>query len=103
MWLLNGSPPAGHRLWEEWLERGSATLVVALPSSRSISIERRKIGPVAKVVIGVDPHKRINAVVVLNSRCERFLVGLSSVNRTRRGSGNFGVFSRAVAAPNLGD
>jgi hypothetical protein len=44
---------------------GSATLEVALPSLRPSSSEQGE-DAVAKVVIGVDPHKRLNAVVVID-------------------------------------
>jgi transposase len=45
---------------------GIARLEVALPSSLSIRVTRGAV--VAKVVIGVDPHKRMNAVCVLDGR-----------------------------------
>ena len=55
----------------------------------------------AKVVIGVDPHKRINAVVVLN--CAAKVLGRAQfVNDARGVPGTSGVQS-SVAAPNLGD
>jgi hypothetical protein len=44
---------------------GSATLEVVLPSLRPGSSEQGEEA-VAKVVIGVDPHKRLNAVVVID-------------------------------------
>jgi hypothetical protein len=67
VWLANGSPPAGHRV-RGGAREGSATLEVALPSSCSSKRMRERRAGVAKVVIGVDPHKRLNAVVVLNHR-----------------------------------
>jgi hypothetical protein len=63
VWLANGSLPVGHRPVGSG-SRGSATLEVALPSLRCDSSEQGE--EAAKVVVGVDPHKRLNAVVVIN-------------------------------------
>lgn len=46
---------------------GNARLEVALPSSL-LTTTSEKEDSVAKVVIGVDPHKRSNAVVVINAK-----------------------------------
>jgi hypothetical protein len=56
--------PSDTDLWGVARE-GSATLEVALPSLRPGSSKQGEEA-VAKVVIGVDPHKRLNAVVVIN-------------------------------------
>ena len=56
--------PSDTDLWGVARE-GSATLEVALPSLRPGSSEQGEEA-VAKVVIGVDPHKRLNAVVVID-------------------------------------
>ena len=55
---------------------------------------------VAKVVIGVDPHKRINAVVVLNSREGS---GAPAVRERRAGVPGAAAVQSAVAAANVGD
>jgi hypothetical protein len=46
--------------------RGNAGLEVALPSS--LFMVQDEEAAVAKVVIGVDPHKRVNAVCVINAK-----------------------------------
>src|ERR671911_1080472 len=56
--------PSDTDLWGVARE-GSAPLEVALPSLRPGSSEQGEEA-VAKVVIGVDPHKRLNAVVVID-------------------------------------
>ena len=66
VWLAIGSLPAEHRV-RGVAREGNATLEVALPSSRPSSASNKETR-VAKVMIGVDPHKRLNAVVVLNAR-----------------------------------
>ncbi|HEV2070841.1 MAG TPA: hypothetical protein VGR26_13705 [Acidimicrobiales bacterium] len=51
-----------------WLEKGLFMLEVALPSSL-IHESHRTGGPaMSAVVIGVDPHKHLNAVVVLSAK-----------------------------------
>jgi hypothetical protein len=57
---------AGHRV-RGVAREGIAKLEVALPSSLVCPATREE-AVVPKVVIGVDPHKRVNAVVVLNSK-----------------------------------
>ena len=65
VWLGNGSLPPGTA--RGVAREGTDRLEVALPSSFSSS-ERQEGGAVAKVVIGVDPHKRMNAVVVVDAK-----------------------------------
>ncbi len=55
------APPCGE--WDE----GNARLGVALPSS-FLTTTSEKEELVAKVMIGVDPHKQSNAVVVINGK-----------------------------------
>jgi hypothetical protein len=65
VWLANGELPLDAVL-RGVAREGNAWLEVALPSSRFHP--RSEESAVAKVVIGVDPHKRLNAVVVINSK-----------------------------------
>ena len=66
VWLANGELPSGTDL-RGVAREGNAKLEVALPSSLSHPSRARRT-VMGKVVIGVDPHKRINAVCVVDAR-----------------------------------
>ncbi len=67
VWLSSGLRAAGRR-GAVWLTRGVARLAVAVPASPSLSFREMCEECIAKIAIGVDPHKLSATIEIIDHR-----------------------------------